>query len=191
VLALDACYWKPVQSGLDGETDSEAVLRMTELPEDRIIPEAYRLTRPLSPDQAGRYDGVVIDPARLTLPPGPPSLIIEGAGGLMVPLNDDLLQVDLFARWGAPVVLAARSGLGTLNHTLLSIEALRSRAIPLAGVVLIGPEHRDNMASLERWTDAPVIGIIPHLDKLTRPALLEVYATRFLPIDAWSLVNDR
>ena len=225
MLALDGRYWKPVQSGMDGETDSEAVLRITGLPADRILPEAYRLTRPLSPDQSARYDGITIDPARLALPnlseapryaggsdavsgrsierpsndlssdssfiSHPSSLIIESAGGLMVPFNDDLLQIDLFPRWGAPVVLAARSVLGTLNHTLLSIEALRSRAIPLAGIVLIGHEHPDNMATLERWSDAPIVGTIPYLASITRAALLDVYATRFLPIDAWSLLHER
>jgi dethiobiotin synthetase len=178
-LALDGCYWKPVQSGLEEETDSEAVSRMTRLDAERILPEAYRLERPLSPDQSARIDGVTIDLARLAPPRVERTLVIEGAGGLLVPLSDDLLQIDFFASLGAPLVLAARSGLGTLNHTLLSLEASRARGIEVMGIVMIGPEHRLNIGSLERWAGAPVIGMIPPLEAIDRDALLDVYRTSF------------
>lgn len=185
--ALDACYWKPVQSGLDDETDSEAVLRMASLPPERIFPEAYRLTRPLSPDQSSSIDGVTITLEALRPPDTRRCLVIEGAGGLHVPFNDTALQIDFFARLRAPVVLAARSGLGTLNHTLLSLEALRMRAIRVAGIVLIGPENRGNMDSLERWASAPIVGLIPPLDVINRAALLDVYRQWFIPIERWKL----
>ncbi|MEO5929348.1 MAG: dethiobiotin synthase, partial [Candidatus Kapaibacterium sp.] len=172
LLALDGWYWKPVQSGLEEETDTDAVIRMTGLPASRALPEGYRLARPLSPDQSAAYDGVVIDPARLNLPRAGGRLVIEGAGGLMVPLNGNLLQIDLFASWGMPVVLAARSGLGTLNHTLLSVEALRLRGVATCGVVMIGPENMGNRSSLERWAGVPVLGVIPPLARLDRETLI-------------------
>src|ERR1700722_7092701 len=125
---LDAAYWKPVQSGLEGETDSQAVARLTELP-DRIVAERYRLRTPASPHLAAELDGIRIEPDALALPFSQRTLIIEGAGGLLVPLNRETLFIDLFARWRLPTILCARTGLGTINHTLLSIEALRRRDI--------------------------------------------------------------
>jgi len=188
VLGLDASYWKPVQSGLDGETDSECVRRLTGVASGRIIPEAYRLTLPRSPDQSARHDGIMIDPDLLRLPDAPGTVIIEGAGGLMVPLSDELLQIDLFARWHAPLVLAARTGLGTLNHTLLSVESLRARNMPLLGIILIGPEHPGNVRSLERWSNAPVLATIPHLERLDRRELGEVQTSR-LNVKNWGAVS--
>jgi dethiobiotin synthetase len=184
-LALDACYWKPVQSGTEEETDSEAVLRMTGLPAARVLPEAYRLASPLSPDQSARIDGVTIDPARLLRPAADRPLVIEGAGGLMVPLSDDLLQIDLFASWKMPLLLAARSGLGTLNHTLLSVEALHARDVDLLGIVLIGTRNAGNLGSLARWCDAPVLGLLPPLEALTPATLMEAWHSGFLPTESW------
>jgi dethiobiotin synthetase len=185
LLALDGCYWKPIQAGTDEETDSQTVARLTGLPATRILPEAYRLARPLSPDQSARGEGVTIDGSTLDPPATYRTLVIEGAGGLMVPLNDELLQIDLFARWSAPVVLAVRSGLGTLNHTLLSLEAMRSRRMTVAGIVMIGMEHRLNRESIERWSDVPVIGMVPPLDRLDREALIDVGRRHILPLDQW------
>jgi dethiobiotin synthetase len=189
-LALDGEYWKPVQSGLEEESDTECVARFTGLPRERFHPEAYRLTRPLSPDQSAGLDGITIERERLIPPSCTRPLVIEPAGGLMVPYSDDLLQIDCFAWWQAPVLLAARSGLGTLNHTLLSIEALRRRAIPVAGIVMIGPEHAMNRASLARWTNVPVIGTVPQAEKIEREWLRAVYNERFLPIDQWSIAHE-
>src|ERR1700758_4051070 len=100
---LGACYWKPIQSGLEGETDSKIVARLGGLSEDRILSERYRLKTPVSPHQ---------------------SAAIDGAGGLMVPLDRTTLYIDVFARWRVPVVLCARTSLGTINHSLLAVEAL-------------------------------------------------------------------
>jgi len=119
-----ARYWKPVQAGLEEATDSAVVASLA--PAAHIHPEAYRLASPASPHYAARIDGVVIDPAHLALPTGDGPLVVEGAGGVLVPLDDGgLLYADMFARWGLPVVLAARTGLGTINHTLLSRAADR------------------------------------------------------------------
>jgi len=187
LVAFDGSYWKPVQSGLEEETDSDAVLRMTGLPSERIFPEAYRLTRPLSPDQSAEIDGVVIERRSLAPPAAERPLVIEGAGGVMVPYSSDLLQIDFFASLDAPLVLAARSGLGTLNHTLLTLEALRMRGIECAGIVMIGAEHPANRASLERWAEAPVIGMIPMLERIDRAALLATYREHFVPVDRWGM----
>src|ERR1700749_350727 len=113
---LQACYWKPIQSGLDGETYSEIVARLGGLSHDRILPERYRLKTPVSPHQSAAIDGVHIDAAALRLPgTGDRRLVIEGAGGLMVPLDRSTLYIDVFAQWRVPVVLCARTALGTIN----------------------------------------------------------------------------
>lgn len=171
VEGLGARYWKPVQSGLAGGSDSERVQRLLELPAERLLPEAYRLSVPVSPHWAAERDGVVIDPERLALPEGEEPLVVECAGGLLVPLRRDWLQIDQILRWGLPVVLVARSGLGTLNHTLLSLEALRQRRIPVLGLVLNGPLHPDNPRTLEQLGGVPVLAELPPLEPLDREGL--------------------
>ena len=127
---LDGYYFKPVQAGLEEETDTAVVQRLSALPAKRMLSEVWRLTTPASPHFAAERDGVMIDSKQLTLPTLDRPLIVEGAGGLMVPLTRDVLYIDVFAAWRAPVVLCARTALGTLNHTLLSLEALQRRRIP-------------------------------------------------------------
>lgn len=129
-------YWKPVQAGLDGGGDAATVVALG-VPRERVLPEAYRLTTPCSPHRAAEVDGVAIDPERLTLPLQRP-LVVEGAGGALVPLGGGLLYADMFARWGLPVVVVARTALGTINHSLLTLEALRARGVPIHGVAFIG-----------------------------------------------------
>lgn len=184
-LLLDADYWKPVQSGMLDETDAEAVARIAALPPERIHPERYRLRQPLSPDQSASIDGVEIDLQQLAVPETTRPLVIECAGGVLVPMNRHELQIDVLERWGIPVLLAARSTLGTLNHTLLSLEALDRREIPVAGIVLIGPEHRLNLGSLHRWTHHPIVGSIPPLETISAETLRDVAATSFAPITTW------
>ncbi|TJV12373.1 MAG: dethiobiotin synthase [Mesorhizobium sp.] len=115
---LDGFYWKPVQSGLDEETDSEVVARLSGLPDGRVLPEVYRLTMPLSPHRSAEIDGVAIEADDLSFPVLPTPLVIEGAGGLMVPLNRQTRFIDIFEQWRLPVILCARTALGTINHTL-------------------------------------------------------------------------
>jgi dethiobiotin synthetase len=176
---LDGYYWKPVQAGLEGETDTAEVQRLSGLPAGRMLPERWRLHTPASPHLAAERDGVIIDPAQLNPPTVPRPLIIEGAGGLMVPLTRRELLIDLFARWRVPVVLCARTALGTLNHTLLSIEALRRRSIPIVGVALLGAEHVDNARTLGEFGGVPVLGRLPRLDPLTAPALTAAFEAAF------------
>lgn len=173
VQGLAARYWKPVQSGLAGGGDAGAVQRLLALPPERLLPSGYNLSQPVSPHWAAELDGVSIDAARLTLPAGADPLVVETAGGLLVPLRRDWLQIDQLACWQLPVLLVARSGLGTLNHTLLSVEALARRAIPLLGLVLNGPPHPDNPRTLEALSGVPVLAELPPLQPLSAAALAE------------------
>jgi dethiobiotin synthetase len=176
---LDGYYWKPVQAGLDGESDSAVVRRLSGLPAERILPEAWALTTPASPHLAAERDGVVIDPAALCLPSVSRPLVVEGAGGVMVPVTRRVLFIDVFAGWGAPVVLCARTGLGTLNHTLLSLEALRRRGVWVLGVALIGELHADNERTLAKFGDVAILGRLPRLDPLTPQTLEAAFAASF------------
>lgn len=165
---LRARYWKPVQAGLDEESDSQAVARLSGLGAKAILPEAYRLHTPCSPHEAARIDGVQLSLERLRIPHRAGPLVIEGAGGVLVPLSQDLLFADLFAYWRLPVILVARTALGTINHSLLSIEALRARNVPIQGVAFIG----DANAASE--TAICSIGKIAHLGRLPNLADLDV-----------------
>ncbi len=171
VQGLGATYWKPVQSGMEGGGDTGRVQQLLGLPPERVWPEAYRLTAPVSPHWAAERDGVSIDPARLALPAVDGPLVVETAGGLLVPLRRNWLQIEQIAVWGLPVLLVARSGLGTLNHTLLSLEALARRSIPVLGLVLNGDPHPDNPRTLEALGGVPVLAELPPLDPLDREGL--------------------
>ena len=176
---LDGYYWKPVQAGLEGDTDSSVVGHLADLPPERILPERWRLKTPASPHLAAERDGVEIDPAALSLPSVSRPLVIEGAGGLMVPLTRRELFIDVFKRWRVPVVVCARTSLGTLNHTLLSLEALRRRAIPVVGVALIGDAHPDNERTLGELGEIPILGRLPRLDPLTPSTLAAAFSAAF------------
>jgi len=176
---LDGVYFKPVQAGLEGETDTSAVQRLSGLPAMRLLPEIWRLKTAASPHLAAERDGVSIDPEALTLPIVARPLIVEGAGGLMVPLTRDVLLIDVFARWNAPVVLCARTTLGTINHTLLSLEALRRRGIAILGVALIGDAHPDNERTLSKMGRVSILGRLPHLNPLTPQTLKTAFEISF------------
>ncbi|WP_120077456.1 dethiobiotin synthase [Aurantiacibacter odishensis] len=173
--ALKASYWKPAQAGLEGETDSQAVARLA--PDASVLPEAYRLETPCSPHEAARVDGVQIDDAALALPPVEGPLVVEGAGGVLVPYREDLLAADLFARWGLPAIVVARTTLGTISHTLLSIEALRVRGIAVAGVAFIGEEETVAEGAITRIAQVPHLGRLPRLAPLDADALAAAFAT--------------
>jgi dethiobiotin synthase len=168
---LDASYWKPVQAGVLPETDSARVRRLAEVPAERILPEAYVLPEPIAPHEAARRAGVTIEMARLVPPTVDGLIVIEGAGGLMVPLTDTAYIIDLAADLHLPIILVARSTLGTINHTLLSLEAIRRRGLTLAGVVISGPDTPHNRAAIERYGKVEVIAEIPWLDTVNRSTL--------------------
>lgn len=177
--ALDGHYWKPVQAGLDDGSDSARVAALSGLTATHILPEAYRLTTPCSPHRAAEIDGVTIDPDRLIPPQVEGPLVIEGAGGVLVPVTRDLLYADLFARWRLPVVLVARTALGTINHSLLSIEALRSRGIAILGVAFVGDAVPDSEATIIAMGGVTRLGRLPYLDPLDRETLAEAFAANF------------
>ena len=179
VAALDACYWKPVQCGLAGETDAEIVARLSGVPGTRILPEAYRLDAPASPHLAAERAGLDIDLARLVLPGCERPLIVEPAGGLMVPLTRRFLQIDLLAQWKLPVVLCASTRLGTINHSLLSIEALQRRAIPVLGIAFIGEEQPDSERTIAEMGQVRLLGRLPPVDPLTSETLLAAFDRHF------------
>lgn len=168
--ALGWQYWKPVQSGLADGTDAATVAALG-VPADRILPEAYRLVTPCSPHRAAELDGVAIDPARLTPPVGTGPLVVEGAGGALVPITRGLLYADLFARWGRPVVVVARTGLGTINHSLLTIEALRARGVEILGIAFNGDAEEDSEATIAALGRVKRLGRLPRMAPLSAAAL--------------------
>jgi dethiobiotin synthetase len=170
-----ADYWKPIQAGLDEESDSDTVRRLT-AGRARVVPEGWRLTTPCSPHEAARIDGVRIDPAALALPAGDGPLVVEGAGGVLVPIGERALMIDLFAAWGLPVLLVARTALGTINHSLLSLEALRARGIAAGGVLFSGEGNEASEAAITRFGRCRHLGRLPPLDPLTPAALADAIA---------------
>lgn len=177
--ALGAYYWKPVQAGdLDVGGDSARVARLSGLPEDKILPPAYDLRTPCSPHRAAEIDGIAIDPDRLALPARRP-LVVEGAGGALVPLGGDLLFADIFARWGLPVVVVARTTLGTISHSLMTVETLRSRGVTVHGIAFIGNAVEDSEATICRLSGAKRLGRLPMLETLNHQLLARAFAEGF------------
>ena len=166
VRGLNSYYWKPIQSGLEDETDSQKVFRLSKINKDKIIPEAYLFNEPVSPHWASEIDNHQVEIASLNLPIINESLVLETAGGLMVPLTRDFLQIDQIKIWDLPVILVCRSSLGTLNHTLLSIEALKKRNIRILGIVINGKKHLDNPRTLSEFSGLPIIAEFPLLHDL-------------------------
>jgi dethiobiotin synthetase len=176
--AIGARYWKPVQAGLADGSDAASVVTLG-VPADHVLPEAYRLTTPCSPHLAAEIDGVTIDPDLLALPQVDGPLVVEGAGGVMVPVTRELIFADLFARWGKPVVLVARTGLGTINHSLLSIEALRSRGVPILGIAFVGDAVEDSEETIATIGKVRRLGRLPRLAPLNAATLAEAFAENF------------
>ena len=166
VRGLNSFYWKPIQSGIESETDSQAVMRLTKVDKEKIINEAYIFREPVSPHWAAEIDQKVINFQLLNLPNVDGPLIIETAGGLMVPITRDHLQIDQIKKWDIPVILVCKSGLGTLNHTLLSIEALNKRNIKILGLVINGTKHLDNPKTLTEFSGLPIIAEFPSIKKI-------------------------
>ncbi|WIW50231.1 dethiobiotin synthase (plasmid) [Bradyrhizobium sp. 62B] len=185
---LGANYWKPIQAGLEGETDTQLVARLGGLSSDRVVPELYRLRTPVSPHHAAELDETRIDVDSIRLPDsGERPLVIEGAGGLMVPLTRGALLIEIFERWQLPVVLCARTALGTINHSLLSIEALRKRHISILGVAFIGERNPETEAAIcdvgrVRW-----LGRLPWLCPLTPETLHPIFKVSFVRNDFLNL----
>ena len=180
VQGLNATYWKPVQSGLDGGGDRGRVQQLLKLPNERLMNETYAFEQPVSPHWAAELEGRTLNPEQLQLPVTTRALIVETAGGLMVPLTRHWLQIDQLERWSCPIVLVARSGLGTLNHTLLSLEALRRRNLGVLGIILNGPPHADNPKTLKQFGHVPVIAHLPPLTPLNAEQLHQQWTNQNL-----------
>lgn len=176
--ALGAHYWKPIQAGLADGSDGATAARLG-VPAARVLSEAYRLNAPCSPHRAAELDGIAIDPTRLALPAIAGPLVVEGAGGVLVPVTRDLLFADLFARWKEPVVLVARTALGTINHSLLSIEALRARGVPILGIAFIGEPQEDSEETIAAIGSVRRLGRLPILPELTADTLAQAFAASF------------
>lgn len=161
-----AAYWKPIQTGAATDRDADTVAALA--PGVTILPECYEFTAPLSPHEAARREGATIDLARI-VPPAAEALVVEGAGGVLVPLNDRFLMVDLIRALGLPALVVARTSLGTINHTLMTLEVLARRDIPIAGVITSGAPDAANRAAIERYSGVPVVAELP---RLTSPAAL-------------------
>jgi dethiobiotin synthetase len=181
VAALDGMYWKPIQTGSSEGTDRQSVMRWAELPEEKTLPECYLFEPPVSPHLAAKHSGVTIRLDRIYKPrlasKGP--LIVEGAGGVLVPINDSQTMLDVMRHLAMPVIVASRSALGTINHTLLTVKALRDAGVEVRGVVMIGKENRDNERAVERYGEVPIAGRIPVLETIERSALLHAFRSNF------------
>lgn len=176
--ALGAHYWKPVQAGLEEEADSEVVARLTRS-NVTVIKEAYRLKTPCSPHEAARIDGCVIEDQALALPRVDGSLIVEGAGGALVPYRNNLLAADLFARWDLPAILVARTTLGTISHSLLSLEVLRSRGLTVAGIAFVGEDEPVAQDAITSIGQVPFLGRLPYIKNIDSQLLGKVFAENF------------
>lgn len=176
--AMGAFYWKPVQAGLQGGCDAATVAALG-VAADHILPEAYRLTTPCSPHRAAELDKITINPDCLVPPRQDGWLVVEGAGGALVPVTRTLLFADLFARWGHPVVIVARTGLGTINHSLMTIEALRTRGVAILGIAFIGDREEDSEATIAALARVRRLGRLPHLTTLTAETLRRAFLDEF------------
>ncbi|WP_232303331.1 ATP-dependent dethiobiotin synthetase BioD [Paracoccus sp. 228] len=189
---IGAEYWKPVQSGLAGNVENDAIsadrgnaaqpgtdrAEVERLSGARTHPEAALLPQPLSPHRAAELAGVTLDPAGWT-PPDAARLVIEGAGGALVPVTRHVLFADLFARWQVPVIVVCATGLGTISHSLTALESLRARGVPVHGVAFVGPANDDNMATIGDLGRVRVLGRLPLLDQLDRDSLTAAMRAAF------------
>jgi len=181
-LALNGVYWKPIQAGTADGTDRMRVAELTGLPESHFRTERYVLREALSPHLAAELDDMDIETETLELPTDiPPDcrLIVEGAGGVLVPLNRATLQVMLFARWRAPVILCARTTLGTINHTLLSLEALKQREIEVLGIIFVGNAMPDSERTIVEFGKTKRLGRLPMLPQLNATTLMKAFEANF------------
>ncbi len=165
------CYWKPVQTGIEEDNDTQTVRRLAECGDGEILDKGFRLEKPLSPHLSARLAKVEITIEKILafLPDWKDGKfwIVEGAGGALVPLNESELMIDLIKALDLPVVIAARSGLGTINHTLLTVEALRNRNLKIFGVIMNGEPNRENRTAIEHFGRVKVLAEMPLFEELT------------------------
>ncbi|MEM7618136.1 MAG: dethiobiotin synthase [Pseudomonadota bacterium] len=173
MLHMNANYWKPIQSGLE-EKDIDAIKKYTALPDNFFFPSTYELTQPLSPHESAKRDNIEISLDDFSLPKSDKPLIVEGAGGLQVPINKEHFVSDLITHLALPVIVVCRSGLGTINHTLLTLEALRKRNTKIKGLIMSGEKSPHNREALEEYGQVPIIAEIDHLSDINPDTLLAI-----------------
>jgi dethiobiotin synthetase len=168
-------YWKPIQTGVPPDDDTATVRRLTGCREEELLDKGIRLPQPVSPHLAARLSGTVIDvreiEALARAQPASDRWIVEGAGGVLVPINDQMLMVDLIVRLSLPALVVARTTLGTINHTLLTLEALRRRDVTIAGVLLAGDRNVETREAIRSYGHVPIVGELPRLTSLTRESV--------------------
>jgi dethiobiotin synthetase len=173
VEKLKADYWKPIQSG---DLDNSDTLKVKSLVTNTVSvfhPEAYRLSQPYSPHKSAAIDGITIDIEKITLPDTNNTLIIEGAGGLMVPLNDRFLMIDLIRQLNAEVVLVSQNYLGSINHTLLSVYALKQYQIPVKGIIFNGLPDIYSETFIRNYSKLNIIGHVPQFENVDDKTIME------------------
>jgi len=174
--ALKADYWKPIQSGDLGNSDTSTVRDLVNNCHSIFHAETYRLNTPVSPHAAAEIDGVYIEANKIIPPKTNNSLVIELAGGLMVPLNDKNLNVDLVEKWQVPVILVSRNYLGSINHSLLSFEILKSRGIPIHGIIFNGSENKSSEDFILKYTGLNCLAKIPELKAVNADVIKTIAA---------------
>ena len=174
--ALQATYWKPIQAGDLDNSDSIKISSLTE--KVNVLPEAFRLSQPMSPHAAAQIDGIRIDSSDLVIPEVKGSLVIEGAGGLMVPINTEgLTYADLFQRWELPVIVVSRHYLGSINHTLMTVEVLKTRRISIMGIIFVGDENQDTESIILKSSGLKMLARIPLIDRVNKAFIKEQAAS--------------
>lgn len=173
VEKLKADYWKPVQSGDLNKSDSLSVQSLVSNTVTRIHPEGYKLTQPFSPHKSAAIDGITIDPDTINLPKTNNTLIVEGAGGLMVPLNNEFLIIDLIKKLDIEVILVSQNYLGSINHTLLSIYALKSYGIPIRGIIFNGIKDIYSKDFILESTNVELLGHIPQYNMIDKKVIID------------------
>jgi dethiobiotin synthetase len=170
---LKADYWKPIQAGDLENSDSFKVKNLISNPKSKIHQESYRLSHPLSPHLSARMDKVEIDIKQLKIPETTNSLIIEGAGGLMVPLNDSELVLDLIKFFNVPVIVVSKNYLGSINHTLLTISLLKQHHIEIKGIIFSGEKNAASEEYILNYTQVDCLGKIPPLTQIKKDTIKE------------------
>lgn len=183
MAGLQCEYWKPVQSGLDEITDTQWIKEKTELPDNHFHPETYRLSLPLSPHASAAHDNITIDLDMFEVPKTSNTLIIEGAGGIMVPLNDRHFMVDLMKKIDAPVLLVTRSTLGTINHTLLSLDYLKKQGLKIFGVVMNGERNDGNREAIKRYGNIKIFMQIEPIADINKYSLKNSFEECFMDVN--------
>lgn len=181
MAGLQGKYWKPIQSGIERDlSDTEWIRSVTGLSHCHFYPETYRLRKPLSPHAAAAAEGIRIKLQDFQMPETEDHLVVEGAGGIMVPLNERHLMLDLIKLLNIPVLLVARSGLGTINHTLLSVEQLKRHALDIFGVVMNGPRNPENRKAVERFGEVKVCAELQPLSHITAETINKQFERNFV-----------